>query len=322
MDAVSASELSFADIISPVDPTEFHERFRGAAPLHIEGTPDKYAGAMSWDLLTDILNQTAIWTPSKLKLVLDTRVLTAQEYCTVGHLPDGNQGLVIDMAKVREWLARGASIVLNDVETFTPGMKAISAALGVEPGGKVQGNLYCSWKEHQAFPVHYDTHDVFALQVAGEKRWRIYGRHFKDPINHPTFKQIDQSFHEQHKGPLSMEFVMKPGDMVYVPSGFYHEALAESDGTIHVSFSVVPMIGLDVISAIFERAVMDDVFRQAIPHLSVRDGKATEEHLMRLAGRFRELLRDPQMMDQLKKTLSSFRFPRSTIKLPDDIFKE
>ena len=313
-----ASAHDFADLIAPVSPQDFFAAIAGKKPVHIPGSPDKFAFAMSWDLMNAILNQSAIWTPQTLQLVLDKVVLRPDLYAIDGMMRDGGRAQTVDFNKVRALIRQGASLVLNEIETLTPGMKRIAEILGTIPGGKVQGNLYCSWQKRQAFDVHFDTHDVFAMQVTGDKVWRIYQRHFKDPINHPAFKARDAAFHQANKGALLMEFTMRPGDLVYIPRGFYHEAMAESDSTVHMSFSVVTMIGLDVLSMLFEQGVMDEAFRQSVPQPDERGGAALDEYLMRLAGRMREILRDPKVRSQLEGHLRNFTFQSHTIKLPDD----
>ena len=65
-------------------------------------------------------------------------------------------------------LRKGASLVANDIDSFTPGLTALATVLEKTLSAKVQANLYCSWKEHQAFD-HFDTHDVYAIQLEGEK---------------------------------------------------------------------------------------------------------------------------------------------------------
>jgi ribosomal protein L16 Arg81 hydroxylase len=114
---------------------------------------------------------------------------------------------------------------------------------------------------------------------------------------------------------------MRPGDLVYIPRGFYHEAMAESDATVHMSFSVVPMIGLDVMTMLFEQSVLEDIFRQAVPQPDERGGAALDEYLMRLAGRLREMLRDPKVRAQLETQLKNFANRPQRIKLPDDSAK-
>lgn len=316
--AVPGFASSFADLIAPLPEDEFFNSFAGKKPVHIPGAADKFTFAMSWDLMNAILDQNAIWTTHTLQLVLDKGVLRPELYAYEGLMRDGNRTPLVDFDKVRAFIRQGASVVLNEIETLTPGMKRISEILSRTPGGKVQGNLYCSWQKHQAFDVHFDTHDVYAMQIVGEKVWRMYQRHFKDPINHPAFKMRDPAFHDAHKGALMAEFVMRPGDLVYIPRGFYHEALAESDATVHMSFSVVPMIGLDVMTMLFEQSVLDDIFRQAVPRPSERGGAALDEYLMRIAGRLRETLREPKFRAQLETLVTNFANRPQRIKLPDD----
>lgn len=314
---------SFADLLAPLTPQEFANSVYEKKPVHIPaGAADKFAFAMSWDILNGILDQSSIWTPQTLQLVLDKAILQPQQYSRDGLALDGATISQVDFEKVRHFVSQGASVVLNGIEMLTPGMKRIAEVLGREPGGKVQANLYCSWQAHQAFDVHFDTHDVFAMQITGEKAWRIYQRHFLYPINHPAFKMLPVSYHHEHKGPLLMEFIMRPGDLVYIPRGFYHEALAQSEGTVHISFSVVKMIGIDVLTVLFEHGLLDDVFCQHLPHPAARDGKALDEHLMRIAGRLRELLREPHIRTQIENLISGFRYPVDRIKLPDDAGKK
>ena len=317
-----AAPYGLADLLAPLTTQEFLNSIYEKKPIHIQGTAEKFAFAMSWDILNGILNQSSIWTPQSLQLVLDTDTVPPQQYTREGLALNGGTTLQIDFEKVRALVGRGASLVLNSIEGLTPGVKRIAELLGREPGGKVQTNLYCSWQAHQAFDVHFDTHDVFAMQVTGEKNWRIYQRHFQYPINHPAFKMLPVSYHHQHKGPLLMEFTMRPGDLVYIPRGYYHEAMAQSDSTVHLSFSVVKMIGVDVLTVLYEHGVMDDVFRAHLPDPTAREGKALDEHLMRIAGRLRELLREPKIRTQIESAITGFRYPVDRIKLPDDAGKK
>ncbi len=175
--------LSLADLLTPLAPEEFFSTIYRKKPAYIPGVADKFAFAMSWDILNGLLNQSLIWTPQTLQLVLDTSVVPAAQYAREAIGIDGRPVVQVDFAKVRGLVGRGASIVLNTIETFSPGIKRIFETLSNEPGGKVQANLYCSWQRHQAFDVHFDTHDVFAMQIEGEKMWRVYQRHIALPLD-------------------------------------------------------------------------------------------------------------------------------------------
>ena len=310
--------LLFAELIAPFAETAFYRDHLGKTPLHVEGGADKFKSIMSWETLTALVNQAGIWTSASLLLVLDREPVAPAKYCFPGVTREGRQGLLVDLDKVGEFLKRGATIVLNDMETLTSELSAVAAALENGPGGMVQGNLYCSRKERQGFASHFDTHDVYAVHIAGEKTWRIYQRHFDSPINHPAFKTLGQAFHESHKGAISQEVTLEPGDLLYIPRGYYHDAVALTPGTIHIAFQVVPMIGLDVVTQLFERAVHDVLFRKSMPPVGERGGKAVEDHVEALAKRLGELGRDPAFVGRIKEAMRTYRFRRSRLKLPID----
>lgn len=273
---------------------------------------------MSWGILTAILNQVGIWSPATIQLLMDAAPVPVRDYCRAGRNREGQQGMMADPVKVRSWLRRGASLVLNEIDSLTPGLRALAAALAGETGGAIQSNLYCSWRAHPAFATHFDTHDVFAMHIAGEKHWRIYQRHFEAPINHPAFKNLDQAFHEQHKGAVSQTVDMRPGDVLYIPRGFYHDAMATGRNSLHLSLAVVPVIGLDLITALFDRAVMDATCRRGIPHPDLAGEKAFEAHIDALMRRLGDLFSEPSFRARFRETMKAHRGSRAEIVLPDD----
>jgi bifunctional lysine-specific demethylase and histidyl-hydroxylase MINA len=309
---------SLADILHPLTPDEFFERHHRRTPVHIRGESDKFASVMDWGTLSGLLSQSGLWSARSLELVLDTAKVDPKDYCRPGIDRDGRENLLADMDRVGAWLRRGASLVCNDIDSLTPGLKAAARALEVGVGGKAQANLYCSWQEHQAFDSHFDTHDVFALHVAGEKKWRIYQRHFEDPIAHPLFKTLGQEFHDRHKGPVSLELTMRPGDMLYIPRGWYHDALAATPGTVHIAFGVTTVIGLDLMTMLFERAVHDPLFRRTVPAPDADGGAALAGHMTALGARVAEFVREPATIDQFTRFIAGYRYNRGTLTLPDD----
>ena len=268
---------------------------------------------MSWAVLSGLLSQTSIWSAATLQLALEGRKVEPAEYCRPGPNRDRQTVMVPDMDKVKGWLRRGASMVLNDIDQLTPGLKAAAAALERGLEGKVQANLYCSWRAHPGFGSHFDTHEVFALHIAGEKTWRIYERHFEDPVNHPSFKSFGQDFHDRQRGALSMEVPMRPGDLLYIPRGWYHDALATSAASLHVAFGLTSAIGLDLVGVLFDRAVQDPLFRAAVP-----SGAALGPHVGRLADRLAALGREAGTLAAFAAFVDAFRYPREGISLPAD----
>ena len=310
--------LLFDSIVAPMAVTDFFKEYFRNKPVVIKGADNKFSDVMNWKLLSDILNQSAIWSPHSLNLYSNTRAISADQFSYPSLTREGNQGRLINFDQVAEHVKNGASLVLNDIETLNPGLKSVAYAIESTFVGKVQANLYCSRSENQALPVHFDTHDVFAFQVEGSKQWRVYGTSVQKPINHHFFKSIDQSFHEANKGELSIDEELTSGDFIYIPRGFYHEAMCHSESTVHVSYSCVPIIGIDLLTAFFDVAVKDELFRDAIPNPDEKSGKKLEEHITRLVGRMRNNVLSPEFQEPFKEALNNYKFDRFSVKLPDD----
>jgi hypothetical protein len=226
---------------------------------------------------------------------------------------DANAQLMQPVAtRVREWVAKGASLVLNDVDSLTPGLAAVSNAIEGAGFGKAQANVYISWQSHKAFPAHYDTHDVWAVQVEGEKYWNIWEGRAEWPISHPAFRREDQAHHEQAKGRLRAKVLMQPGDLLYLPRGWYHDALAEAPASIHVAYGAHAPLGMDLMTILGERVLYDPAFRQPLPR---QDGSAAAKFALtqragQLGARIAELCRDPKVMEVLERFVADYRFAR------------
>ena len=81
---------------------------------------------------------------------------------------------VVDPDRVAEAFADGSTIVLQALHHTWPPLARFCRALEAELGSGAQANSYYTPRRSQGFAVHHDTHDVFVLQVAGEKHWRVY----------------------------------------------------------------------------------------------------------------------------------------------------
>jgi ribosomal protein L16 Arg81 hydroxylase len=290
---------SFADFLAPVTVEQFRRDHLDRAPLHLRGTPEKFTDVMSWDALNRLLDMTEIWTCQTLCLALDRQIVPLEEYCRRGRNRDGRNIQMPEPTRVRHWLGRGASLLLNDIDALSPGLRAVSDLLERELGGRVQINLYCSWRERQAFPSHFDTHDVFALHIAGAKRWTIYQGRSDQPVDHPAWKALGQPHHERAKGDVLTVADLEPGDVLYLPRGQYHDALATGEASIHLAVGVNEPIGLDVVSLLFEAGVHGaPLFRTRLPPLG--DGPAVGQRLGALADDARAKLLDPTFRTKLE----------------------
>jgi 50S ribosomal protein L16 3-hydroxylase len=79
---------------------------------------------------------------------------------------------------------------------------------------------------------HFDSYDVFLLQAQGQRKWRI-GRQKKFDLEEGLPLKILKNFKPE------AEFVLNPGDMLYLPPGFAHDGIAMGECmTYSVGFRV------------------------------------------------------------------------------------
>ena len=69
---------------------------------------------------------------------------------------------------------------------------------------------------------HFDSYDVFLLQAHGRRRWRI-GRQKDLSLRGGLPLKILANFVPEQ------EFVLEPGDMLYLPPGWAHDGIAEGE---------------------------------------------------------------------------------------------
>ncbi len=304
--------LALADLLAPITPEQFFADYHDRKPLHVRGGAAKFAQALSWRQINRLLDMTHIWSSQSFKLVIDGQGVPAEDYCVRAVSRDNDPSLQPAADKVRDWVRRGASVVLNDVDSLTPGMAAISAALEGAGLGKAQANVYISWQSHKAFPAHFDTHDVWAVQVEGEKTWNLWDGRADWPIPHPAFRHLGQPHHERAKGKLREQVLLRTGDLLYLPRGWYHDALAEAPASVHITYGLHAPLGIDLVNMLLERAIQDTEFRKPLPR---QDGSAAAKFALttragQLGQRLAEYCREPQVMAALERFVAEYRFPR------------
>lgn len=132
--------------------------------------------------------------------------VTAEDYTVDGE--------VLDIAKVYQLFHEGSTITLAFLDTVVPSLTSFCRSLEEEFSCPFQTNIYMTPPIAQGAKPHYDTHDVFVLQVAGSKKWTIFGTPVELPLAGQDF---DSKIHEI--GAPTLEFELQPGDAAYVPRG-------------------------------------------------------------------------------------------------------
>jgi len=167
-----------------------------------------------------------------------------------------------DRGSVANLYQEGATLILPHLHQADLGLKSFCRALESVFSSHVQTNIYLTPPNNQGFRTHYDGHDVFVLQVEGEKLWRLYDQTVDKPYRGEGFNPD-----EVQPGELVEEFVLKAGDCAYVPRGLMHDAQAQgSDDSLHITVGMIVKTWADLmLEAVSEVALRHPEFRQSLP---------------------------------------------------------
>jgi bifunctional lysine-specific demethylase and histidyl-hydroxylase NO66 len=178
-------------------------------------------------------------------------------------------GGFIDRGAVARLHRGGATVILNQAHRFLPGLGQLCQAIEAEFSCHVQTNLYLTPAGAQGFATHFDSHDVFVLQIAGQKQWQLYGTPLATPYRGERFQR-----HDHAVGDLAQSFTLEPGDVAYVPRGMMHDALGIGDApSLHITVGLIAKSWADlVLEAVAEVALREPAFRRTLPPGHARDG--------------------------------------------------
>jgi bifunctional lysine-specific demethylase and histidyl-hydroxylase NO66 len=158
-----------------------------------------------------------------------------------------------------EWEA-GATIVVQGLHLHWRPLAELCRGLEAELGHPAQANAYYTPRSAQGLPVHHDTHDVFSLQVAGEKRWLVYAPVFPLPLKDQRYRPGPGT-----PGEPVLDVTLRAGDTLYLPRGWLHEARTSDSDSLHITIGVNVYTWLDAVRAALESCADEVEFRRAVP---------------------------------------------------------
>lgn len=290
-----------ASLIAPVDAeTFFRDHYEKRALIAHRDEPDRYAGLLSIDRV-DALVASLDLRAGALDMARSDPPVRPEDFTfETGH---------IDRGGVAEQYRRGATVILPQLHMSDPVLGTFCRAMEARLSCHVQTNIYLTPPHHQGFKTHYDDHDVFVLQVSGEKAWRLYDMPVENPYRGEGFRPEDHAVGE----PVDA-FVLKAGDCAYVPRGLMHDATTHGAApSLHITLGLIVKTWADlVLEAVSEVALRDPAFRRALPPGFARPDFDRSDAKAYFAGLVETLARETRMdaaMDLFTDSFIRSRMP-------------
>ncbi|WP_235213301.1 cupin domain-containing protein [Amycolatopsis sp. MJM2582] len=245
------------------DIEEFAARHWGRKPL-LRRTGGDFGDLLDLDGVDEILSRRGLRTPF-LRLARDGAVVDSRSF-TGGGGVGAEIGDQVRDDRVAALFADGSTIVLQGLHRIWPAVIDFTTRLADELGHPAQVNAYVTPPSSQGFSAHYDVHDVFVLQVAGRKRWKVHAPVHPSPLrDQPWSEHADAVAARARDDAAVIDEVLEPGDMMYLPRGWLHSATALGDVSAHLTVGVHVITAFALVEALTALVGSEEGLRASLP---------------------------------------------------------
>lgn len=184
------------------------------------------------------------------------------------------------------------TLLVQAVDQHVPAVADLLAAFRFIPNWRIDDVMVSLAADQGGVGPHFDQYDVFLIQGLGRRHWQI-GAHCD--ADTPLLPHADLKLLSQFEA--TEEWVLEPGDILYVPPGIAHNGVAVSSDcmTYSVGFRAPSRADLlghyvdDVLDSIKE----DELYRDPDLTAQANAGEISPKALARLQQMVLESLSDP-----------------------------
>ena len=294
-------------LLGDFDRKRFFEDFFQKTSLHITGKHGRFDTLFNWDSLNVVLNS------------------SPHPHPTVKFAEQNNQTKPIDYIHMINLVQSGATLIVEDIDRYDANLGNFLSKFTEEMGENARFNLYLSQNETPGYGIHYDTHNFFILQLSGEKEWWVY----PETVKNALFYQKKHVFKRPPEESVYFHDTLKPGDLLYVPRGHWHEAVARGGHSMHLTLAMFTKTGIDFLEWLVQEATDYEKLRSDLMPRNIYSEKDIETHgsisVENLKREIKNILDEPDIFERflqyrvgISKRRVPFSFPYHTLEKIND----
>jgi hypothetical protein len=293
---MNAVITTFAGLLAPIELDSFFEQSWEKEPLRIERPEDTYENLLTYNDVEAVLASGGLRYPA-IQLAKGggfyppeafTRSLRAGGDVFTG---------IPKLDRILDEYQAGATISLPGFHRAWKPLGALAGAIEEEFDHPVHTNVYVTPGNAAGFTPHYDTHEVFVLQVAGRKYWRVE----QPPLDLPHRSQPFNSQTYLGSAPV-LEADLSPGDLLYLPRDFVHSTRTLDGFSVHVTLGVTVYTWVELLTEWAQLSRHNPKLRRALP-----PGFAGQQDIRQsLCDELRQVITELQRMTDYSALLDSF----------------
>ncbi len=262
-------QISFADLVG--DEAMFAAEYFGRAPLFRRAALAEPQQLFSIADADKLLHNESLRLPY-LSLRKEGQSLLPEAFARQTNIQGSTVIDAVDPQLVYKLFHSGATVVWNCLNHYHDDMRQLAAAVGRVFATEGDAVAFLTGPARSNTPVHHDEVDVYAIQIEGARRWRVW------PRRGPGRKY---RYEVESLGDPLLDIVLNPGDVLYIPNNTPHAVDSEEQVSLHVSVTARPRRWDDLLRSTVDRLLDDDSFVE-FPWL---DGQRNPEVLASLAER-------------------------------------
>lgn len=223
-----------------VSSSDFIEQYQEQKPLLMKGAAA--TANFSWRDVNEIFERSNV-ASKDFKLSCDG-IRPKNEYVET-YLDVGTLRHRLIKPAVYNFLQRGATLIANKISN-EPKVHAFSKPIADYTGRRVVSSAYAAFGTKDSYRCHWDTRDVFAIQMIGRKRWILY----EPSLELPLYTQQSRDYEHLYPCPSKphLDIILETGDVLYIPRGWWHNPLPLGEATFHLALGTFPAYAIDYLS--------------------------------------------------------------------------
>ncbi len=146
--------------------------------------------------------------------------------------------------KVYNLLDQSCTVRIKNIDKFNSEINLLKSEIQKIFTTKITINGYLSGNNNQGINLHYDTHDIFVLQVTGDKKWQLGDFSKISPCSN-----YRPDMYESSKLSINNEVTIEAGDILYLPKAMWHQTATETL-SLHLTVGIHSPNIIDIIPSL------------------------------------------------------------------------
>lgn len=238
---------------------EFRSNFFEKKPLLMKNAVKK-ENLLSWNEINQIFPRCNLISEDDIKVMYRGEKLP-KEYYLEAYDDLGYLRYKFKEEALYSFMRDGATLVANGIVN-EPSVDIFSQEIANFSKCHTFTSLYIAFNNKRSFKSHWDSRDIFAVQMQGKKRWIIHAPTFKDPLF--MHKSKDMPEYEPNLEDVYMDIILEAGDVLYLPRGWWHDPIPVGEETVHLAVGIFPPYANNYLNWIAKDIVKKEIARKSL----------------------------------------------------------